>query len=115
MPLVMVQPTQHPKSGVYRLRLTIPPSLRDTASRLYGTSRELTATLGTKDKRAAIAVAPAVLASLQAKLETLRVAHESRGRSLSHREVQAIAGAWYKEQVALHEDDPGDLLGRSFH
>lgn len=111
MPLTMTAPTKHPKSGTYRIRLSIPASLRETASRLYGIKREFTANLKTKDKREALKLAAPALAALQAQLDTVRAAYEGRSRTLSNREIHAIVGHWYKAQTLANEDNPGDGEG----
>jgi integrase len=107
MPLKMVEPTKHSRSGVYRVRLTVPENLREAAFRLYGVRREFTENLGTKDKREALALAPAALGTIQAKLEAIRAAHEGKGRTLSNRQVRAVVGEWYKAEVRAYEDNPG--------
>lgn len=111
MALKMIEPTRHSKSGVHRIRLTIPTELRATAKHLYGVGAEFTANLGTKDRREAIARAPAGLADLRAKLELTRALHAEGPKALSHREARAIAGEWYREAVGLNEDDPGPYEG----
>jgi len=107
MPLAMTRPTRHPKSGVYRLRKPIPPQHRETAQRLFGVSRELTVTLGTKDEAEARRLAPRHLDELERKMAAIRAAAEHPPQSLSHMQVHAIAGDYYKAQLAALEAEPG--------
>ena len=44
MSRAMTAPTKHPKSGVYRIRTTVPLNLRGTTDRLFGVKREFTET-----------------------------------------------------------------------
>ena len=45
----MTRPSQHPKTGIYRVRVAIPAPLRDLAKQQLGVSRELVENLRTKD------------------------------------------------------------------
>jgi integrase len=107
----MIEPTKHSKSGRYRVRLTIPAALRGTAKKLYGVGVEFTANLDTTDKREALAAAPAKLAELKAKLKLVEALHSGDLKALSQRELRALAGEWYKEAVALNEDNPSSYEG----
>jgi hypothetical protein len=107
----MVEPTKHSKSGRYRIRLTIPAALRGTAKKLYGVGVEFIANLNTTDKREALARAPAALADLKGKLKLVEALHTGDLRALSQRELRALAGEWYKEAVALNEDNPSSYEG----
>ena len=109
--LKMIEPTKHSKSGRYRVRLTIPAALRGTAKQLYGVGVEFTANLDTTDKREALAAAPAKLAELKAKLKLVEALHTGDLKALSQRELRAFAGEWYKEAVALNEDNPSFYEG----
>jgi integrase len=111
MALTMTQPTRHSKTGIFRVRLTIPADLRPTAKQFYGTGTELIANLATRDKREALARAPAALAKLKAKLDLVRALHADGPKHLTHREVRAIAGEWYREAVGMNEDNPGPFEG----
>ena len=92
MALQMTRPTKHPKTGIYRLRLLIPPHLRDAAKATLGVGHELIANLKTKDEREARQKAPAALASLHARLAALQAAAEGRPAELTESEVNALAG-----------------------
>jgi integrase len=107
----MTQPTKHPISGVYRLRQAIPAALRDTAERLYGVRAEIMVNLGTREPAEAKRRAPAALAEVQGKLAAIRRAAEAAtgsGRPVTERDVQALAGSFYRTRVAEDEDEPGD-------
>ena len=60
----------------------------------------------TTDKREALAAAPAKLAELKAKLKLVEALRTGDLKALSQRELRAFAGEWYKEAVALNEDNP---------
>ena len=47
-------------------------------------------------------------ASVQSQLEQCWAAERNGAVSLSHKEIMALAGLWYRQMVADHEDDPGD-------
>jgi integrase len=98
----MTRPYQHPKTGVYWLRRVVPKELRPVIGK-----RELTRTLGTKDPDKARELAPAVLSEFAATLAAARAA-SGQGRPLTHREVMALCGAWYRQEVGEWEDSPGD-------
>ncbi|HEV7268741.1 MAG TPA: DUF6538 domain-containing protein [Falsiroseomonas sp.] len=101
----MCRPTRHPKTGVYRIRKAVPADLRDAVGKW-----ELIETLGTKDPAEAIRLAPDVMKRLEARIAKAR-ASRLPGRPMSLREIMAHCGEWYREQVALHESDPGSAEG----
>jgi integrase len=107
MPLPMMRPTKHPRSGTYRLRLAIPAHLRDTTQRLYGCRAELIESLRTKDPREAKKRAPEADARLRAKLAAADAALRGETASLTDRQVASLAGVWFRREVAEHGDNPG--------
>jgi integrase len=107
MALSMMRPTKHPRSGTYRLRLAIPNRLRDTTQRLYGCRAELIENLHTKHPREAKQRAPEADARLRAKLAAAEAALRGEKASLTDRQVAALAGIWYRRQLAEHGDNPG--------
>lgn len=111
MPLKMSTPTRHSTTGRYRVRLSIPVELRATAKTLYGVGVEFTKNLDTADKRTALERAPAAQADLIAKLGLVRAMHEGNLKSLTFREVRAVAGEWYRDAVTTNEDTPGPYSG----
>ena len=70
MAVQMAMPTKHPKTGIYRVRVSIPARLRDSAHRLLGVKTELIENLKTKDAKEAVRLGPAALVRLNAKLDT---------------------------------------------
>jgi integrase len=50
-------------------------------------------------------------ASVQAQMQERWSAARSGATSLSARDIEALAGDWYRDLVATHEDDPGDVDG----
>lgn len=109
--LRMTTPTKHPKTGTYRLRVAVPADLRDTTGRLYGQRRELQENLGTKDAREAKSRAGAALARLHARLQAARATRSADTASLSERDVAALAGVFYRDELARFSDGPGDPAG----
>ena len=106
MSLRMAAPTKHPKTGTYRVRVAIPAHLRETTGRLYGRRAELIESLGTKDPRQARALAPSASARLRAQLEAAERDLEGKPADLTEHDVQALAGLFYRREVAEWGDDP---------
>lgn len=102
MALPMTRPTKHPKSGVYRIRIAVPAALRGVIGK-----RERVETLGTKDPKEALKLAPAIIAKIGAEFTAALAAAGSPVR-LTNREVMALCGDWYRAFVGHWEDDPGD-------
>jgi hypothetical protein len=107
MALTMVRPTKHPTTGIYRIRLAVPEPLRGTAKALFGAGRELVENLNTKDCATARAAAPAAVARLHAKLEAVREAHAGVASRVPEQAIQALSGAFYREQMDRWGADPG--------
>lgn len=97
----MTRPTQHPKTGIYRIRRAVPAALREAAG-----VREWIVNLGTKDPLEARRRAAQALAEIEAKHAAARAAAQPP-RSLTHREVIQVAGEWYRDFIKDFEDDPG--------
>lgn len=107
MALAMVRPTKHPKTGVYRVRKAVPEPLREAALALFGTSRELIVSLKTKDPAQAAAAAPRALQELEKRFEAIRAhAAGSPPQRMPDRLVQALAGDFYRQELARWGDDP---------
>lgn len=107
MPLNMVRPYQHPKTGVYWLRKVVPEPLRAILGR-----RELKETLRTKDPREAKRKAPAVLAKFNAILAGAAQAAQTGTSHATLRDLMALGGEWYRAAIADWGNDPdqiGDL------
>jgi integrase len=50
-------------------------------------------------------------ASVQAQMQERWSAARSGATSLSAKDIEALAGDWYRDLIATHEDDPGDVDG----
>lgn len=107
MSLRMASPTKHPASGTYRVRVAIPAHLRDTTARLYGRRAELIENLRTKDAKRARALADAATGRLRAQLEAAERALQGQAPELTERDIQALAGVFYRREVERFGDDPG--------
>jgi integrase len=102
MALPMTRPTKHPKTGIYRLRKSVPAALRIAAGK-----REWVVGLGTKDLRVARERAPAALRQIETLHQAARAASQPP-RHVSLREVMALCGERYRDLMADWEDDPGE-------
>lgn len=105
MALPMTRPTKHPQSGVYRIRMRVPPDLREVMGK-----SERSESLRTKDPKEAAEKALAAAAKIKAEFTAARAA-SGPPRRMTHREILAQAGAWYRETVREWEDDPGPAIG----
>ncbi len=97
MSLAMARPYKHPKTGVYWFRRTVPADLRAAVGK-----RELKTTLGTKDPVTAKAAAGPVSARYEAIIARAREGQTE----ITGRDVHALCGVWYREEVARRGDDP---------
>lgn len=103
----MVGLVRDPKTGSWKSRKVIPKDVRAA----YGQANETptwSAALSPAQAKAAYA---AWLAEVEAKIERLRQIAVAVPVSLNNREVHALAGKWYAQQVQSYEDDPGDPFG----
>lgn len=107
MSLRMAAPTKHPTSGTYRVRVAVPVHLRETTARLYGRRAELIENLKTKDAKRARSLADAATGRLRAQLEEAERAFRGQAAGLTERDIQALAGVFYRQQVEDFGDDPG--------
>ncbi len=98
----MCRPTKHPKTGVYRIRMRVPKDLIVAIGK-----RERIDSLGTKNPAEARKLAPAACERIEAEFAAARAA-TGPARRLTHREVMALCGEWYREFLAHWEEDPGD-------
>lgn len=99
MGLRMATPWKHPNSGIYWLRRRIPADLVALTGK-----REEKISLRTRDPAEAKAAYIRAAAEVEARWANLR----SGTRRISHKEAIGIAGEFYRQLVAEHEDDPGD-------
>jgi integrase len=96
---LMPQPWKHPKTGVYYFRKVVPKRLRPLVGRW-----EIKVSLNTKSLREAKLRYPDEAA--QANLILRRA--EGGAIELTHKQILALAGEWYKRQLAAREDEPGN-------
>ncbi|MGY3356280.1 hypothetical protein ACVWZK_002943 [Bradyrhizobium sp. GM0.4] len=96
----MIQPWVNPRSEFYWFRRRVP-----RAYRMFGMPAEIKFSLGTKDWDEAV---------LRCQEENLRLEREWRGNlagtpptELTHLQITALAGEFYKETVAARRDEPG--------
>ena len=111
MALAMTRPTKHPKSGTYVVRMAIPEDIRDACKRRYGARTELRENLGTKDAKQAKASAPAAMDRLRAKLAAARLDLAGGPSVATDRDIAALAGDFYRDQLATYGDNPGPWEG----
>lgn len=97
----MPQPFKHPKTGVYYFRKVIPVALRETIGK-----SEWRESLKTKDIREAKRLYPEVALKVDAQLA--QAAQGGSPISLTHKQIAALAGHWYADQVGMFEDNPGN-------
>jgi integrase len=104
----MDRPWKHPDTGVYYFRKWIPLALRP----LLGKTVEKRS-LGTKDPQVAKGLHRQVAALVEAEWRHARKAAAAETvpatASLTHKQIQALAGEVYRRRVAAHEDEPGTI------
>lgn len=96
---MVAAPWVHPKSGLLYYRKILP----ERARHLFGGNREVRRSLKTRN----MAEARLRHAQIAAKVEARIAAASIPAHSLQHRELVALAGAWYRRELAKHEMDPG--------
>lgn len=115
MPLPMTRPTRHPKFGTYYLRTRVP---RDLVERIKGRSirvpvgerivsvkvgETVKVSLGTKDAAEAKQRTAAALEALGCIWE----AERSGPAKLTNKQIQTLAGVFYRGLAEGFEDEPG--------
>ncbi len=108
----MAAPWKHPKTGVYYFRKGVPLALRDAVGLV-----EIRRTLRTKDPQLAKARHAEVALEIGAEWDRLREVLAAKADltgvtavvllTLTYKEAHALAGEFYREFVAAHEQDPG--------
>ncbi len=101
------RPRKHPRTGVYEFRKRVPDRLRPLVGK-----REVKRSLKTKDP----AVARERHAAVAAEVDTQWNLLASGGSRLdtpapvrlTHKQIVALSGEFYRETVAAHEGDPGE-------
>jgi hypothetical protein len=89
---------KHPQSGIFYFRQAVPEDRRPAVGK-----REIKFSLGTTDPKEAKLKYPDALARAN---EILQRAVGGQ-RHLSHKEVLALAGEWYRRELLRREDEPG--------
>jgi uncharacterized protein DUF6538 len=114
MVLSMVRPTTHPKTGVYYYRGRVPADLQ----KLKGKRLEVTVageqaplTLGAEVKVSLRTKDPSEarirIAEVEVQLQSYWSAARSGELSLTLEQACALAGEWYREEIADNEREPG--------
>lgn len=99
MVLVRPVPLKHPDSGIFYLRRAVPEALKP----IVGKSMEKVS-LGTRDPAEARIRHAERLADLELRWAALRQGNAK----LSHKQIIAIAGEFYRSLIDEHADEPGD-------
>jgi integrase len=96
------------KSGAFRARKAIPVALRAAYQATYGQSWEVifSAPASTPVQQAKASHAK-WLAEVELRISALRNAKAGKGRHLTQREADALAGEWYREFTSQHRDNSG--------
>ncbi|MCC5977556.1 MAG: tyrosine-type recombinase/integrase [Salinarimonas sp.] len=98
MVLAVSSPHKHRKSSVYYFRRVVPADLREAVGK-----REVMISLRTKDPAEARRKHAEVAAMVEREWQALR----SPARSLTQREIVALAGLIYAEEVEALSEEPG--------
>ena len=108
MALKMVKLWRDPKSGAWKSRKVIPADVRPA----FGGQRNICPTLSASLKPAeAKAEWASWLSTVEERIERHRKAIRGEVLALSERDVAALAGRWYIDQVQEYEPNPGDAEG----
>lgn len=120
MGLRMASPCKHPKSGIYYLRERVPSAIAEQAKgrRLAvpvgGQAVEVRAngwvklSLRTKDVTTAKERYREAAAALQALWHLMQQEVATGPVRLTERQIEALAGEYWRDQTARHQDSPGD-------
>lgn len=103
MVLRMSGPWPHPKTGVFWFRKGVPAKFRETLGK-----REIKRSLGTKNATLARTRFLEVAAEVDAQWRAI----DQGPISLSHKELLALAGDFYRNKIVTHEDEPGSAFER---
>jgi len=107
MPFLMVA-LNRSKSGAYVARKGIPKDVQAEYARLYGQCWEAKLTLPADLKpQEAKAKHAEWLANIETRINTIRAGQNGVRQSLTQKQANALAGEWYREFTARHEDNPG--------
>jgi integrase len=99
------------KTG-YRARKGIPKDVRTEYQRLFGPEWEakltLPAGLPLPEAKAKFSE---WLSEIETRVETIRARQRGEAQGLTHKQARALAGEWYQQFIARHEERPGDPEG----
>ena len=98
--------------GRYSARKRIPKDVRAEYQRIFGAAWEAKLSLPRKVPLAeAKARFSEWLSEIETRIEAIRARGRGEGQGLTHKQARALAGEWYQQFVARHEDSPGDAEG----
>lgn len=103
MVLTMARPWRHPKTGIFWFRRAVPPRLRSQIGK-----REEKRSLGTRDPILARHRHMEVAAEVNRQWGAL----ERGPVEISHKTMFALAGEFYRTQIKVHEENPGNVIER---
>ncbi len=103
MTFAMVSLSKHPRSGNWTARKAIPADIR----KAYGRWEEKKTWPVALSKGQAKAELAAWLAPIEERIALLRASATQALLELTQRQSHALAGEWYRAQVARFEDNPG--------
>jgi hypothetical protein len=96
------------ESGAYTARKGIPKDVQEEYARLYGQRWEAKQTLpATLKPQEAKAQYGEWLTEIETRIVAIRSRLRGDRQSLSQKQVNALAGEWYRWFVAQHEENPG--------
>lgn len=98
----MSRPVKHPQTGIYWFRKRVPDALRELVGK-----REEKISLRTRDPQVAKIEHARMAADVEARWRQLGAGVQT----LTHRQVEAIAGEIYHSMVKAHEDNPDQVHG----
>jgi integrase len=116
MIIAMSRPWRHPVTGMFYFRSRLPADLKKVVAGQSltvevagsGSTVKLAAILKISLRTKDPSEARLRHVSVQAQLEQRWAASRTGVASLSHKEVQSLAGIWYRDLVSTHEDEPGE-------
>jgi hypothetical protein len=111
MAVRMTKLERHKASGAWASRKVIPQDISAAYKVAYGKINETKRWPAALSAREAKAEWRAWLDDVETRIQRLRQAATCEPVRLTHREVIALAGRWYKNRVQAHEDNPGDTHG----
>lgn len=95
------------RTGLWTTRKVIPADIRAA----YGKREDKPTWPASLNHTQARAEFAAWLLAVEDRIAALRSTERHEPLSLSQRHSRALAGRWYREQVAELSDDPGEVIG----